>query len=176
MASIHISFQGFPDLFPQQHPYLIVCLKLQKKLKYSHLWTQFGHDTDMELGSMIQAPGWHKRKLLLSLTVTRLVVSSPLTLRRSHFVDIWSSLFKLFFNLVHSPSLITRSCSDFIFRSTKPAPPLICLHIPLKNLPHSPLEPSVNYGLDGEITVAYLQFQTTHAHFTSRSFVSWNTA
>lgn len=30
MASLHVSFQVLPDLFPQQHYYLIFGLKLQK--------------------------------------------------------------------------------------------------------------------------------------------------
>lgn len=133
MASIHISFQVFPAWFPQQHYHLTVCLKLQKIIIHSSLASVLPRrSADVELASMIQ--------VVLSLILTQVAVFSPLTLRWSHFENIWSFLFKLFPNLVHSPLLITHSCSYFIFLSTKPAPPLICLHIPPRNLIHSPLD------------------------------------
>lgn len=140
-----------------------------RKLQHSHLWTPSCRDTDLELASVIQVGGHHQCNLLLSPIISQDVVFSPLTPRWSHFTDIWSFLFKLFFNLVHSPPLITHSCSCFIFLSAKPAPPLICLHIPPRNLPHSPLDSPINFVPDDN-NLTYIPFKTIHAHCTSMSY------
>lgn len=74
MASIHISFQVFAALFPQQHYHPTVRLKLQKIIIHPPLDSVLPQrGADVELASMIS--------VVLSLIITRVAVFSPPTLR-----------------------------------------------------------------------------------------------